>query len=254
MPLLLPKSGKKTPWIGKFWSGGAGEKKRGQEIFGVGVIDVDNHAYMTLGAIPTPDTKSLEEMDYNLIEWYCQNLIILKEGLQKISHLIVADAFFSKETFVNPLLKEGFHVISRLRNDAVLFYPTIQKPTGKRGHPKWYDGKVDFSNLDLSRCEEAEVDRGRLFGLKAYSKSLKRFIKVAVWYPDEEDMAKWQIYFSTDDAMSVKDVINCYRTRFQLEFCFMGGKHYAALNDCQSTDLRKLEFHRNASFASVNIA
>ena len=253
-PSFLPKSGKKTPWIGKFWSGVAGEMKRGQEIFGVGVIDVDNHDCMTLGAIQTPDAKSLEGMDYNLVEWYCQNLIILKERLQKISRLIVADAFFSKETFVSPLLREGFHVISRLRNDAVLFYPTIRKPTGKRGHPKWYDGKVDFSNLDLSRCEEAEVDRGRLFGLKAYSKSLKRFIKVAVWYPDEEDMTKWQIYFSTDDAMSVKDVINCYRTRFQLEFCFRDGKHYAALNDCQSTDLRKLEFHRNASFASVNIA
>ena len=160
------------------------------------------------------DTKSLKEMDYNLVDWYCQNPIILKEKLQRISRLIVADAFFSKETFVNPLLKEGFHVISRLRNDAVLFYPTLQKPTGKRGHPKWYDGKVDFSSLDLSRCEEAEVDIGRLFGLKTYSKSLKRFIKVAVWYPDEEDRTKWQIYFSTDASMSTKDVIDCYRTRF----------------------------------------
>ena len=149
-PSFLPKSGKKTPWIGRFWSGVAGEMKRGQEIFGVGVIDVDNHDCMTLGAIQTPDAKSLEGMDYNLVEWYCQNLIILKERLQKISRLIVADAFFSKETFVSPLLREGFHVISRLRNDAVLFYPTIQKPTGKRGHPKWYDGKVDFSNRTRS--------------------------------------------------------------------------------------------------------
>lgn len=116
-PSFLPKSGKKTPWIGKFWSGVAGEMKRGLEIFGVGVIDVDNHDCMTLGAIQTPDTKSLEGMDYNLVEWYCQNLIILKERLQKISRLIVADAFFSKETFVSPLLREGFHVISRLRNE-----------------------------------------------------------------------------------------------------------------------------------------
>lgn len=161
-----------------------------------------------------------------------------KGKLQKISRLVVADAFFSKETFVNPLLKEGFHVISRFRNDAVLFYPTLQKPTGKRGHPKWYDGKVDFANLDLSRCEEIEVDKGRLIGLKAYSKSLKRSIKVVVWYPDEEDTTKWQIYFSTDDSMSTKDVIDCYRTRFQLEFCFRDAKHYAGLNDCQSTDLR----------------
>jgi hypothetical protein len=78
-PSFLPKSGKKTPWIGRFWSGVAGEMKRGQEIFGVGVIDVENHDCMTLSAPQTPDAKSLEEMDYNLVEWYCQNLIILKE-------------------------------------------------------------------------------------------------------------------------------------------------------------------------------
>ena len=27
---------------------------------------------------------------------------------------------------------------------------------------KWYDGKVNFANLDLSRCEEIEVDKGRM--------------------------------------------------------------------------------------------
>ena len=27
----------------------------------------------------------------------------------------------------------GFHVISRFRNDAVLFYPTLENRTGKRG-------------------------------------------------------------------------------------------------------------------------
>ena len=88
------------------------------------------------------------------------------------------------------------------------------------------------------------MDKGRLLDLKAYSKSLKRFINVVVWYPNEEDKSKWQIYFSTDDSMSTKDVIDCYRTRFQLEYCFRDAKHYAGLNDCQSTDLRKLEFHR----------
>lgn len=171
-PSFLPKSGRKPPWIGRFWSGVAGEMKRGQEIFEVGVIDVDSHDCMTLSDIQTPDAKSIDEMDYNLVEWYCQNLIILKEELQKISSLIVADAFFSTETFLNPMLKEGFHVISRLRNDAVLFYTTLQKTTGERGHPKWYDGKVDFSSLDLSRCKEVEVDKVRLSGLKSYSKFL----------------------------------------------------------------------------------
>ena len=74
------------------------------------------------------------------------------------------------------------------------------------------------------------MDKGRLFGLKAYSKSLKRFIKVAIWYPDENSIEKWQIYFSTDESMITRDVIDCYRTRFQLKF------------------------HFNASFASINLA
>ena len=61
---------------------------------------------------------------------------------------IVADAFFSKETFVTPMLNAGFTVISRLRNDSVLFYPTTKERTGKRGRPFVYDGKIDFNNLD----------------------------------------------------------------------------------------------------------
>lgn len=38
-----------------------------------------------------------------------------------------------------------------------------------------YDGKVD-----LAKCEKLDVNKVRLFGLKSYSKSFKRFIMVAV--------------------------------------------------------------------------
>ena len=49
-PSYIPKSGHKTPWIGYFWSGCAGDYKRGLEILGIGVIDIDNHECMTLGS------------------------------------------------------------------------------------------------------------------------------------------------------------------------------------------------------------
>ena len=35
-PSYIPKSGKKTPWFGKFWSGAAGEAKKGLELTGIG--------------------------------------------------------------------------------------------------------------------------------------------------------------------------------------------------------------------------
>lgn len=57
-PSYIPKSGKKTPWLGYFWSGCAGEYKRGLEIMGIGVLDVDNRECMTLGSVQSPDTKT----------------------------------------------------------------------------------------------------------------------------------------------------------------------------------------------------
>ena len=52
--------------------------------------------------------------------------------------------------------ENDFHVISRFRNDVILCYPTLEKITGKRGHPKWFDGRIDFAKLDLTRCKEYE--------------------------------------------------------------------------------------------------
>ena len=153
-PSYIPKSGKKTPWIGYFWSGCAGEYKRGLEIMGIGVIDIDNHECMTLGSIQTPDYKTLDNMGKNLVDWYSSYLIKRKDKIQRISKAVVADAFFSKETFITPMCENNFHIINRFKNDVILYYPTLEKKTGKRGHPKWFDGKIDFSHLDLTRCRE----------------------------------------------------------------------------------------------------
>ena len=58
--IFIPKAGNKTPWFGKFWSGAAGGPKRGLELLGIGLIDVENHDCMTLGALQTPNAKTLE--------------------------------------------------------------------------------------------------------------------------------------------------------------------------------------------------
>ncbi len=61
---------------------------------------------------------------------------------------MVADAFFSKETFIIPMCKKDFHVISRFWNDAVLYYPIQESKLRKREHPKRHDGEIDFANLN----------------------------------------------------------------------------------------------------------
>ena len=52
-PSYISKAGKKTPHIGRFWSGCAGAVKHGLEILGIGVIDADLHDCMMLRAVQT---------------------------------------------------------------------------------------------------------------------------------------------------------------------------------------------------------
>ena len=253
-PCFIPKSGNLTPWIGKFWSGVAGAVKRGLELMGIAVIDVDNKESITLKAQQSPDSVTLDNICENLVSWYSGVLIHMKDELQRITRHVAADSYFAKETFITPMVQNGYHVISRFRNDAVLFYPTLEERTGRKGRPKIYDGKIDFRKLDLSRCRELKVDKGRAFSIVAYAKALKRKVSLVAWYPEGDLTKGWKLYFSTDTDMSGKDVIDSYRARFQVEFCFRDAKQFAGLTQCQSTDYRKLDFNFNASFASINLA
>ena len=71
-----------------------------------------------------------------------------KETLQRLANYVVADTYFSKSTFVDGALEMGFHVISRFRDDAYFRYLITEEPTGKRGRPKLYDGKIEMEHLE----------------------------------------------------------------------------------------------------------
>ena len=98
----ISKSGKKTPYIGKFWSGCASAMKRGLEILGIGIIDIDSRDCMMLRAEQTPDKAYLEKQgeDYNLVDWYLDVLRKYKDKLLRITRYVVANAWFSKAKFV----------------------------------------------------------------------------------------------------------------------------------------------------------
>lgn len=253
-PSYISKSGKCTPYLGRFWSGCAKMAKRGLEISGIGVIDMDLHTCLHLEAVQTPPTQTLEQVKWTLIDWYLHVLRVRKEKLQRLTRYVVADAYFSKSTFVDGALDMGFHVISRFRDDAYFRYLTKEKPTGGKGRPKLYDGKIEMEDLEEERFEiiQLENGQGRLLSAIVHSRSLKRNIRLCIWESDDRKVRK--LYFSTDTRMKAMDILDYYRTRFQIEFCYRDAKQFTGLTDCQSRDLDKLHFHFNASLTSVNLA
>lgn len=187
-----------------------------------------------------------------LVDWYLLALSTIAKYVLGYANIVVADAYFAKRNFMDGLAKTGFNLVSRLRDDAALWYIYNGPKTGKKGRPKMYAGKVDINHLDMKVFHEIDstFDDGRCFSGIVYSKSLKSKIKVAIWISD--DGKRHKIFFSNDLTLEPADIIRIYRTRFQIEFEFREAKGYASLNKCQARSTNKLWTHFNLSFTALN--
>ncbi len=99
--------------------------KRGLEILGIGIVDIDAHDCMMLRAKQTPDKERMTQLgdDYNLVDWYLDVLKKYRDLPLPITKYVVADTWFSKSRFADGLIAMGLHLISRMRDDAALWYP-----------------------------------------------------------------------------------------------------------------------------------
>ncbi len=250
-PSYISKSGTKTHGVGYFWSGVDSKSKWGLELCGLAVIDKTNKTAYHLNAFQTTDLKEQE----TLINFYTRNILEQSQELLKISKYLVADAYFSKVNVVNPLKDVGFHIISRLRDDAALRYLYKGQQQG-RGRPKLYDKKVIFKNLDKDHAKlVSQKDKELIYNLKVNSIALKQTINLVIVYTKNKK-GKWihKNYFSTDLEQDWKDILELYRLRFQIEFLYRDAKQHTGLNDCQARSKNKLHFHWNMSLTAINIA
>lgn len=252
-PFHINKSGKKTPGLGWYWSGSAGQSKWGIEIGGIAAIDIDNHTAFHLEAVQTIIN---DKQSTNLTDWYIKVINERKETLSSISQYFVADAWFSKRPFVDSIIEMNMHLISRFRDDADLKYLFTGKQTGGRGRPRKYAGKIDTKNIDENYFEMiTQNNEAAIYSAIVYSKSLKRNVRlVHVTYTNTKGKQSHKLYYSTDTNAEALDILDCYRSRFQIEFLYRDGKQYTGLSDCQARSENKLDFHFNVSLTAINIA
>ena len=234
-----------------YWSGCSGRAKWGLDLCGFAAVDISLNTAFHLNAIQTPKSK-----ETNLLHYYCQ---IIKENylyFKELTCYLVADSFFAKSEVVQTITDLGMHFISRLRDDAVLFYLNQDPPTGKRGAPKKYAGKVNRKEPNMKYfticCDTKEL---KVYNAMVYCKALGKNINlsIAVFYKNGKEIAR-KLYFSTDLKMTGMKIVSYYRSRFQIEFLYRDAKQHAGLEDCQARSRNKLHFHFNAAITTVNLA
>jgi len=199
-PSYIPKSGKQTYGLGRYWSGSAKAAKWGLDICGFAVVDVENNTAFHLKAWQTPGIDKQDAQQFNLLSHYGTLVLDNAKAFKQISDYLVADAYFSKKPFVDNVLKSELHFISRLRDDSVLMYKYSGKPTGKRGRPKKYGERIMVNDLDPNYFDKTVCNEElTIYSAQVYSKAFQRDIKLAValFYKEGQEVTR-KLYFSTN--------------------------------------------------------
>ncbi len=85
--------------------------------------------------------------------------------------------------------------------------------------------------------------------------SFNRNLKVVVLLKQAEgETPCYVILFSTDETLNAWQVCRYYKARFEIEFLFRDAKQFTDLCDSQARDQARLDFHFNASLATLNLA
>lgn len=255
---FIPKSGKKTYGLDLFWSSSTSKVERGLEVSVLALIDSESGERFALDAAQTPpNLAQRSEQGYSRIDFYMEQFTDCLASLSEVKYF-VADGQYAKEKVFCSVTEQRRHLITRLRSDANLRYLYTGPKKKGPGAPRRYDGKVRFDALSatLGRFDYVGVLEDKPH-VAIYTKALnsphfKQDFRVVVLVHTREDT--YVVLASTDCEQEARDVVRCYRLRFQIELLFRDAKQFAGLCHSQARSQEKLDFHFNMSLAAVNVA
>ena len=253
----IPKAGKATYGLDKFFSGAAGRAKRGLEISLLCLINTLSGQAWSLHVSQTPSGLSTKQDDDqpNRVDHYMKQLLGARKCLEAVTY-ILGDGFYAKtkvfDTIVDVMSK---HLITKLRPDANLRY-FYQGPKPPKGRPPTYDGKVNWKSLDLSRWDYVGQDEKYPY-LAIYTQVLNspkfnRDLRIVMVINQKTN--KYIVLACTDTTLDARTVLRYYQLRFKIEFLFRDAKQFCGLTHCQARSKEALDFHFNMSLAAVNLA
>jgi len=144
---------------------------------------------------------------------------------------VVADAYYAAGKVAIALCERGFHLITRVRSNAVAWTPAPKPDIPKRGRPKVYGDKVKLNSLfdDENTFDTIESPYAGETGVSVLIRSvdllwrparmLVRF--VAVIHPKRGRI----IIMTTDLTMLPVEVAQIYANRFKIELAFKQALH-----------------------------
>lgn len=143
----------------------------------------------------------------------------------------VADAYYASCKIALPLLRQGNHLVTRVRKNAVAYMPAPVPERPKRGHPKVYGEKVRLKSLFDDTGAMQSIDSPvygesgvqlRVRTIDLLWRPVGRLVRfAAVIHPTRGRM----ILMTTDLDIQTRDLIQLYGYRFKIEVSFKSALH-----------------------------
>lgn len=250
---FVPKSGKHTYGLDRFWNGSHSRTAKGLAIAPLAWLDITDNCAYCLSVEQTPPSAETADPETTRMDVSLDQLsrVVTTHDLRFLRY-VVTDGAYSKQKFVAGVRALELHQIGKWRADAHLRYLYQGPKRPGPGRQKTYDGKVNWS--DLSRFErlDPEDEHIVLYHEVLNHVQLKRDLQVVVVVHTQRN--RYAVLFSTDVDLEPQRLYRYYKARFQIEFLFRDAKQFTGLSDCQARSKAKLDFHFNASLSAVTFA
>jgi DDE superfamily endonuclease len=231
--LKVGKEGKKMPAVKKLHQSSANNSKA-PYIFG--------HSFQALGLLACGPLGQLlcvplisrihEGVVFSnrdrrtLLDKFAQLVLTVVRELER-GVLLVVDAYYASRTVLCPLLAAGHHVLTRVRCNAVAYYPAPQSTPRRRGRPRLYGQKVRLRELWQGHGEQFHTApspvygesrvRVRYYALDLLWRPVGQLVRfVLVDHPSRGRL----ILMSTDRTVPPLELLACYSYRFKIEVAF----------------------------------
>ena len=189
---------------------------------------------------------------------------LIKALLKRIDGLIplrylVLDGYFGHNPALQMTQQCGLALISKLRINTALYFPSTRFPYAGRGRPRLYGQRFNPQHID-PKCRISTETHGNIT-TEVYQAQLRH-----KKFPDPLNVVcilKTQLMtqrkshvllFSSDLALDAETLIDYYALRFQIEFNFRDAKQYWGLEDFMNVKKTPVNNAANLSMFMVNVS
>jgi len=292
--VVVPKAGKKTHGLDRFFSGIVQKPVPGLAFFSLALLSTRTRRAFPLRSeqvVRTPEEKAARKAqaaakkssppaarrtpgrpkgsrnkvktarplsaELQRIQTLLQAQLDLIGGVLPLVYLAM-DGHFGNSPCLQMVRGCGLHLISKLRADAALYLP-YAGPYAGHGPQRKYGGKLNLAAIPVDFLRQTSVaasSETTVYQAHLLHKEFAQPLNVVIIVKtNQRTQARAHVLlFSSDLALGYEQMISYYSLRFQIEFTFRDAKQYWGLDDFMNVTETAVTNAANLALFMVNVS